>query len=139
MLIFDTNKLWELMKFEPDSSVVSWVSIQPIASVFTTTILQAEILYGISLLSAGRCKSNLYAEAQAMFYEDYKGRILPFDQNSASAYVEIALSRQASGFPISQFDVQNAAITRTRGARLVTRNLDDFRDRGIEVINPWSK
>lgn len=139
MLIFDTNMLSELMKLEPDSSVVSWVSIQSIASIFTTTISQAEILYGIALLSAGRRKSNLYAEAQAMFSEDYKGRILPFDQNSASAYAEIASSRRASGFPIRQFDAQIAAITRTRGARLVTRNSDDFRDCGIEVINPWSK
>ncbi len=50
-VIFDTNILSELTKLEPDSSVVSWVSIQSIASVFTTTISQAEILYGIALLS----------------------------------------------------------------------------------------
>jgi len=31
-----------------------------------------------------------------------------------------------------------AGITRSRGASLVTRNIKDFVDCGIELINPWA-
>jgi hypothetical protein len=34
-------------------------------------------------------------------------------------------------------DAQIAAICRTVGATLATRNTDDFADTGIELINPW--
>ena len=137
MIIIDTNVLSELLKREPDQNVKSWMSLQPILSVFTTTVTQAEILYGVELLPDGKRKNKLKTAVQTLFSERFKGRILPFDIEAAVEYAEIASSRRASGIPVSQFDAQIAAITRTRGARLVTRNSDDFRDCGIEVINPW--
>ncbi|MYH34876.1 MAG: type II toxin-antitoxin system VapC family toxin, partial [Gammaproteobacteria bacterium] len=30
------------------------------------------------------------------------------------------------------------AICRSRGAVLVTRNVRDFKDTGVEVVNPWA-
>ena len=137
MIIIDTNILSELLKREPDQNVKSWMSLQPMLSVFTTTVTQAEILYGVAFLPDGKRKNKLKTAVQTLFSERFKSRILPFDIEAAVEYAEIASSRRASGIPISQFDAQIAAITRTRGARLVTRNSDDFRDCGIEVINPW--
>jgi len=66
------------------------------------------------------------------------GRILPSDTETALAYPEIVAARRQGGHPISQIDAQIAAITRSRGARLATRNVRDFADCGIEVINPWT-
>ena len=42
-----------------------------------------------------------------------------------------------AGRPISVVDAQIAAITRSRGAKLVTRNAVDFERCGIDVIDPW--
>lgn len=55
-----------------------------------------------------------------------------------SSYAEIATSRRAAGHPISQFDAMIAAIARSRGASLATRNIKDFADCGIELIDPWA-
>ncbi|AEF88745.1 PilT protein domain protein [Delftia sp. Cs1-4] len=63
---------------------------------------------------------------------------LGFDNDAAVAYAEIAASRSIVGKPISQFDAMIAAIAKSRGARLATRNVDDFAECGIQVINPWS-
>lgn len=139
MILLDTNVISELMRPEPSPGVVSWVNIKPMTSLFITTITQAEILYGVRLLPEGQRKSKLLAEAQSMFSEDFSGRILPFDFNAAQAYAEIASARRSSGRPISQFDAQIAGIARSRGSRLATRNVDDFIDCGIKVINPWQK
>jgi predicted nucleic acid-binding protein len=41
------------------------------------------------------------------------------------------------GKPVSQFDAMIAGIARSRGASLATRNVKDFADCGINVIDPW--
>jgi toxin FitB len=40
--------------------------------------------------------------------------------------------------PIQGFDALIAAVCRSRSAALATRNLPDFDDTGIEVIDPWA-
>jgi predicted nucleic acid-binding protein len=45
--------------------------------------------------------------------------------------------RDSLGAPIEGFDAQIAAICRSRGAELATRNDKDFTDTGIVLTNPW--
>ena len=65
-------------------------------------------------------------------------RILPFESAATRAYAEIAASRRQAGRPIGEADCQIAAISRSRGAVLVTRNVRDFQGTGIEVVDPWA-
>jgi toxin FitB len=82
--------------------------------------------------------SNDYDDNQGMtFSEDFAGRILPFDTAAATAYVDIVSARRAAGRPISQFDAQIAAIARHAGAKLATRNVNDFDLCGVSMVNPW--
>ena len=73
-----------------------------------------------------------------MLREDYGGRILPFDSYAAQAYAVIAASRRAAGHPINHADCQIAAIARSLGASVATRDVNDFAGCGIDVINPWT-
>ncbi len=72
-----------------------------------------------------------------MFTEDFKNRILSFDQQAAICFAKIASERRQNGTPISQADAQIAAICSTHQATLATRNVTDFRGCGIVIINPW--
>jgi predicted nucleic acid-binding protein len=49
------------------------------------------------------------------------------------------ISWRRGGQPISQIDAQIAAIVRSGGARLATRNVRDFAECGITVVNPWGE
>jgi predicted nucleic acid-binding protein len=82
--------------------------------------------------------ARLVAEIEGMIGEDFGGRILPFDSPAAVAFAEIAAQRRQAGRPISQADAQIAAIARSRGATLATRNVPDFEGCGIEIVNPWT-
>ena len=139
MIVIDTNVLSELMRAEPDAAVLDWFGQEPPAGLFTTTVSQAEILYGLALLPEGKRRDGLQDAATAMFQEDFVGRILPFDSDAARAYAAIAAGRKAAGQPISQFDAQIAGIVQSRGARLATRNVADFAGCGIMVVNPWEE
>jgi predicted nucleic acid-binding protein len=89
-------------------------------------------------MPSGKRRSKIAAEIEKMLAEDFIGRILPFDSAAATAFAEIASNRRQNGRPISQADAQIAAIARSRGAALATRNAPDFSGIGIEVIDPWS-
>ena len=137
MIVLDTNVISELMRANPEQMVVDWFDAQPISSLSITTITKAEILTGIALLPDGRRKNNLLEFADNIFTSLFIEPVLVFDNNAVSAYAEIFAQRQALGRPISQSDCQIAAIARSHGAAVATRNMTDFEGVGVELINPW--
>lgn len=138
MIILDTNIISELMRAEPAPQVLAWIRGRSGSSLFTTSLAQAEIYYGLALLPEGQRRNALEAAARAMFETDFAERVLSFDTSAAPVYADIAAARRLAGRPIAQIDAQIAAIARARGARLATRNVKDFEGCGIELINPWS-
>lgn len=139
MILLDTNVLSELMRPEPAPRVVDWIAAQPAQGLFTTSITQAEILHGVMLLPPGKRRDAFEAAAQAMFVEEFAGRVLPFGADAALPYACIAVDRRRVGRPISHFDAQIAAIARCYGAAIGTRNVADFEGCGVEVLNPWER
>jgi hypothetical protein len=137
VLILDTNVISEILRPEPHETVVQWFEEQPRHQLFTTAITQAEILYGITLLPTGSRRQKLLEIAEAIFEEDLSSRVLAFGAEAAGYYAQIAAARRSAGRPISQFDAMIAAIARLHDGKLVTRNVSDFDNCGIDVINPW--
>jgi toxin FitB len=138
MMILDTNVLSELMRPRPSPRVVAWVTSQPVTELYTTSITEAEIFYGIELLTKGKRRDQLMAAAEAMFAEDLGGRIFEFESAAARVFAKIAAHRRVLGRPISHADAQIAAIAQVRGAKLATRNVADFKDCGLYVVDPWN-
>lgn len=139
MIVLDTNVLSELVRPSPSAALEGWIGSLSPTSVFISAITEAELRYGLALLPRGRRQQQLLVQVEAILVEDFAGRILPFDSSAASAYAEIAAARRLTGRPISQADAQIAAITASRGASLATRNVADFLDCGIELIDPWHR
>ncbi len=137
MIVLDTNVLSEALRRHPADSVSRWMKAQTSTTLFTTTICEAEIFYGLALMPAGQRRRHLEHAVSAIFEEDFAGRILPFDSAAARVFATIAARRRKLGRPISEFDAQIAAIAHSRGASIATRNVDDFADCGIRVISPW--
>ena len=137
MIVLDTNVVSELMRLEPDASVVNWVAGQATPNLYLSTISEAELRYGVEILPAGERRTRLLDEVNSMLQEDFAGHILPFDSAAAQAYAVIAAARRAAGRPMNHADCQIAAIARSRGASVVTRDVDDFEGSGVDVINPW--
>lgn len=137
MILLDTNVLSELMRPLPATEVERWLGEQPSASLFISAVTEAELRFGLALLPDGKRRTKLIEEVENMLAEDFAGCILAFDSAAAVACAEIASERRKAGRPISQADAQIAAIAQSRGANLATRNVSDFEDCGIQLINPW--
>jgi len=138
MIILDTNELSEAFRPSPSEGALRWLGAQGPLSVFTTAITQAEILYGIEMLPAGKRRTRLLAAVEKVLADEFHGRLLPFDEDAARVFPKIVAGRDALGRPISQLDALIAAIARSRRAVLATRNTRDFDHCGLRIINPWT-
>ncbi|MDY0137732.1 MAG: type II toxin-antitoxin system VapC family toxin [Thiomicrospira sp.] len=138
MYLLDTNVFSEFMRPNPSGKVIEWLDAQNLAALYISSISQAEILLGLSLLDDGKRKTALTLKALEMFETDFQGRCLDFDKQAAKHYAEVIIRRRKQGLATSVEDAQIAAIALTHRFALVTRNTKDFEFvPGLELINPW--
>jgi toxin FitB len=136
MIVLDTNVLSEEMRSAPEPKAHAWLRAQGPALLFTTAVTEAELLYGIAVLPDGKRKTELMAAAQRIMAL-FAGRILPFDSAAAAELAAILALRRQLGRPIGIHDAQIAAIARSRGMSVATRDIADFADCGVALIDPW--
>jgi predicted nucleic acid-binding protein len=137
MFLLDTNVLSAIMGSRPVPEVAAWIAGQKEDLLFTTTICQAEILSGIAILPVSRRRFALEVAAQAIFTEDFAGRVLPFDTAAAAAYADIFAARRRAGRPTAPLDLMIAAVAQAKSATVVTRDTGGFEACGVSLINPW--
>ena len=138
MFVIDTNVASELMRSAPASTVAAWIAERDAEELFLTAVSEAELLYGVAIMPTGRRRTMLEDSMTRWLDLGFVERILPFDSAAARAYAEIAADRRRAGRPIGEVDCQIAAISRSRGAALVTRNVRDFEGTGVDVVDPWT-
>ena len=139
MILLDTNVVSEAMKPAPEPRVIAWLDSLPASDVWISAVTAAEIHLGLALLPNGKRRRLLAEMAEQMFLEDFSGRCLPFDFEAAKDYAIIVADRNRLGSPVSVEDAQIAAIARTGGLTLATRNIRDFAGiQGLETVNPWT-
>lgn len=138
MFVLDTNVVSETMRAAPSPEVMAWMDGQHAERLFVAAVTEAEIRAGIAFLPDGARRQNLADAAERAFGRLFATRILPFDSRAARIYAEVAARRRRSGRPISPADCQIAAIALSRSMALATRNVRDFADTGVDLIDPWT-
>lgn len=134
MIIADTNVVSELFKPIPEPRVIAW--LENSSDVTITTVTVGEIWAGIENLPDGRRKTGLRELAEDLF-DEFGTEIESFGFEAARFYGQIVSTRRRLGRPIGYADAQIAAICAVKGCPLATRNVKDFTDIGITVLNPW--
>ena len=137
-VLLDTNVVSELMRKTPDPAVAMWAAGQPLNSLFFSAVGEAELRYGAAVLPTGQRRETLVSAIERMLGEAFENRVLPFDSGAARAYADIAAMRRSAGRPVAPADCQIAAIARSRRMAIATRNVQDFEDADIEVVDPWA-
>ena len=137
MVVLDTNVMSALMRPDADPTIAHWIAKHQTSSLFVTAVTEAELRFGLAIMPPGKRRDGLAAGLERMLRAGFANRVLAFDSGAARAYAEIAAARRSKGRPISQADCQIAAIAQAQGMAVATRNIRDFSDTGIEVIDPW--
>lgn len=137
MIVLDTNVVSEAMRPEPNADVVEWLNAQSADTLFLSSVTLAELLFGISTLPTGRRKNRL-TEALDRLLGLFHGRVLPFDQEAARRYAEMASVARAAGRPMPTADGFLAATAAAHGFAVATRNIKNFSDANVVLIDPWA-
>ena len=138
MVLIDTNMVSELMLDFPNPAILAWMDDQASRELFVTAVTEAEIRTGVAFLPEGVRRRGLLDAVERILGGLFADRVLPFDSAAARAYADIAAARRAAGRPMSQPDCQIAAIALSCGMAVATRNVRDFSETGVDVIDPWA-
>lgn len=136
MIVLDTNVVSEAMRPQPDPGVLAWLNAQSADTMYLSSVTLAELLFGIGALPAGARKDRL-TQALDRLLALFPKRVLPFNQESARRYAEMAVTARAAGRPLPTADGYLAATAATHGYAVATRNTRHFVDTGVRLINPW--
>ncbi len=130
--VLDTNAVSETRKPRPNPGLLSWLYTQDPAHLFVTTVTLAEVWHGFHCLSP----DHTDYDSVKRFATDLPGkyRVLNFDARAAAIWGE--MTAHANG-PLPLRDSLIAAIVRSRGHRIVTRDAAPFKRMGCKVLNPW--
>jgi len=137
VIVVDTNVVSDLMRPQPAGEVVAWFAGQDPTVLRLTSVTVAELLYGIARLPRGRRRDSLNAAADELTLR-FADDVLAFDLAAARRYSAIVTARERAGTPIAALDAQIAAICLVHDAMLATRNVKDFAETGVDIVNPWS-
>jgi predicted nucleic acid-binding protein len=140
MIVLDTNVLSELMKPERARSpeVKQWMRGKKKAALFASAPAVAELRAGVEVLPDGARKRAIDEAVEALLAE-FDTRVLPFSLDAAWAFGKIVARRRSAGRPTANpIDLQIAAIARVAGMAVATRNVTDFQECGVEVVDPWT-
>jgi len=136
MIVLDTNVVSEAMKPVPDAAVRAWLNDQAAETLYLTSITLAELLFGIRALPAGRRRDTLDHALNGLLGL-FQQRVLPFDNDAASHYAELAVAARNSGRGLPTPDGYLAAIAASRGFVVASRDTSPYEAAGVGVINPW--
>ncbi|MBT9460426.1 MAG: type II toxin-antitoxin system VapC family toxin [Rugosibacter sp.] len=133
--LLDTNVLSELRRKAPNAGVVAWFARRPASTLFLSVLTLGELRKGVEGLADTDRRAALLDWLEAELPIFFTGRILPVDAQVADRWGRLVATASR---PLPAIDSLLAATAAHHGLSLVTRNVRDFADLGLEVINPWS-
>jgi predicted nucleic acid-binding protein len=131
--LVDGNVLSEPTKPQPAAGVVQWLRDHE-SDLAVNSIALGELEYGILLLPAGKRRKRL----EEWFQEGVqKLRVLDFDARTASVWAQLLARLKKKGMAMSVKDSLIAASALAYDLTVVTRNVDDFRNAEVRLVNPF--
>ena len=133
--LLDTNVISELVKQTPNPNVLYWMDSMDNDKFYMSVITLGEIRKEVAgIPSPARLeKISRWLEIELPAY--FEGRILNIDVKVADSWGR--MQSQTKGIILPAIDGLIAATAYVHELTLVTRNIKDFKNATIALINPW--
>jgi toxin FitB len=136
--LLDTNVVSEWAKPRPDLSVVRWLDDVDEDSVYLSSLTLGELRQGVDALAPGRRRDQLDQWLAVNLPERFAARVLAVDATVAERWGSLRASAARSGRTLPVVDSLIAATALEHGLAVVTRNVRDFQDVGVRLVDPWA-
>jgi predicted nucleic acid-binding protein len=137
MFLLDTNTVSELKKVQQnraDPNVARWNAQTDAFDYWLSVVTVLELNVGVLRLERKDPKqaASLRHWLETRVMHDFKDRILPIDIETAQICAGLHVPD-----PKPERDSLIAATALRHGLVVVTRNVSDFRETGVKLLNPW--
>jgi predicted nucleic acid-binding protein len=105
--------------------------------LYLSVLTLGEIRKGIVTLAEGKRRTQLEVWLEIDLRNRFAGRILPVDEVVADHWGLLAGEMRRKGTPMPAIDAIIAATAIRHGLVVVSRNVSDFRNAHVSVVNPW--
>lgn len=135
MFLLDTNVISELRsgKTQQSQTVRAWAARQDVQQLYLSAITVLELDMGIlSMQRRDAAQGAVLRAWSEQVLRQFEGRILGFTEHTARWCAPLHVPDKASFR-----DSMIAATALEHRFSVVTRNVDDFRMPGLQLVNPW--
>ena len=138
--LIDSNVVSEMMRPRPEPRVAAYLDAIADEGLGLASITVWEILDGIGRLAPGRRRRGLADRFHDLLDELFEDRIVDWTQADAQACARLMEDKRQRGEALDDHvpDAFLAAAAATRGLAVVTRNTGEFRNTGVETVDPWA-
>lgn len=133
--LLDTNVLSELRKKAPNHRVVDWIARRPPSTLYLSVLTLGELRKGVEGVTGAVRRAALLDWLETELPDFFTGRILPVDAQVADRWGRMIA---AAGRPVPAIDSLIGATAAHHRLILVTRNVRDFADLELDLIDPWT-
>lgn len=138
--LLDTNVVSEMMRPRPEPRVAAFLDSVAGEGLGLSTVTVWEILDGIGLLPAGRRRNTLAERFHDLLDDHFEDRIIDWSLTDARTCARIMEEKRRRGEPLDDHvpDAFLAAAAASRGLAVLTRNTGEFRNTGVDAVDPWT-
>jgi predicted nucleic acid-binding protein len=136
--LLDTNVVSELNRPRPSEHVLAFLAQTPIALLFLSDIVIAEIRFGIESTGNAARRKLLSAWLDQVIRPIYAGRILPLGESTLLQWRLMLERCRKQGTAVAEPDLLLAATAAEHGLTIVTRDTMPFRRLDLPVLDPWT-
>lgn len=135
--LLDTCVVSEFVKPRPEKKLMAWLNSIEADQVYLSVVTLGEIQRGISLKPASNRRTELEVWLNEDLMAQFADRILPLDQEVLITWGQMVAPLKALGKPMNILDSFIAATAKHHKMVLVTRNISDFENVAVSILNPW--
>ena len=135
--LLDTNCISEVVSVKPDPLVLTWLDAVDERTLYLSALTLGEIRRGIVTLAEGRRRVQLESWLDVDLRNRFAGRILSVDEAVADQWGLLTGEMKRRGTPLPTVDAIIAATAIHHGLTVVSRNVSDFKNAQVSVVNPW--
>jgi len=135
--LLDTCVISELVSKQPNPAVIDWIDSIDDDYIYLSVITIGEIKKGIEKLPNSARKEQLAEWLEEDLLSRFQGRILGVDNSVMLTWGILTAKLEQQGTPMPAIDSLIAAIALHGNLTLVTRNLQDFKQSKVSILNPW--
>lgn len=136
--LVDTCVISEMIKPQPQSSVLSWWDNCVTSQMYISALTIGELHFGITRLPDGKKKDELLAYFKQIT-SALSGSILPITDKISIIWAEMKAQAGRKGVQLPVIDGLLAATAKEHGLIFVTRNTKDVAITGVSIFNPWDQ